>query len=594
MDDFAWLSLHRQVYDLDSFLHAMFAPMAQGTVRPLSERLFFLSFWHLFGMDALPYRMLVFATQFANLALIAVITRRLTGSGAAGFLAPLLWLACPVLYTAMVWTSAYNQILSAFFFLLGFYLLLRWVDTGKKRWYAGVWVAFLLGLGALEINVVFPAVAATYLLLFARKRLVAIVPMFVVSAAYAMWNRSAAKGMGSSVYAMNFDPAALFHSMRTYALLAISAPMMGYVGPVTDRTYRLIGYAVLVIMAGFVVRCLFRREWLVLFFLAWFAIILGPYVPLTNHISDYYLTVPTIGLAMFGAWALVRSWHGPGYGRVLLSVTLALFAVPCLWQAYYLTRWNAERSWKVRSLVRNIAAAHKRFPDKSIILYGVDDDLYWTGLHDRPNIALGVTELYLTAATADVIKVPPELDIASWFIPDVVARDAIRRGKAVVYDVTTQPMRNITAHFAHTLDARADAAMPALVRVGDANYARFLKDGWYELDRNMRWTAKRAVLEIAAPKRPGAQLKIEGWVSNLHTGEKPLKVAVFINGQPAGVQTVPKGTLTVNLSYGVPDSVAGSTKMEVAIEVDRTASTPTDNRELGMVLGTVSVVEGVP
>ena len=40
--------------------------MAQGTVRPLSERLFFLGFWHLFGMEALPYRIFVFATQFCE------------------------------------------------------------------------------------------------------------------------------------------------------------------------------------------------------------------------------------------------------------------------------------------------------------------------------------------------------------------------------------------------------------------------------------------------------------------------------------------------------------------------------------------------
>jgi uncharacterized membrane protein len=218
----------------------MFAPMAQGTVRPLSERLFFLSFWHWFGMEAVPYRVFVFVTQFANLALIAAITRRLTGSTAAGLCAPILWLLSPVLYTAMVWTSAYNQVLAAFFFLVGFNSLLSWVETGRKRWYAGVWAAFLLGFGALEIIVVFPAVAAVYLVLFARRRLVPILPMFVVSAAFTVWHRSSARGMGSSVYAMSFDPAALLPTFGTYALLAVSAPLMGAVGPVTEQTYTLI------------------------------------------------------------------------------------------------------------------------------------------------------------------------------------------------------------------------------------------------------------------------------------------------------------------------------------------------------------------
>ena len=594
MDDFAWLSLHRQVYDLDSFLRAMFVPMAQGTVRPLSERLFFLSFWHLFGMEALPYRIFVFVTQFANLALIAAITRKLTGSAAAGLLAPILWLACPVLYTAMVWTSAYNQILAAFFFLIGLYSLLRWAETGSRRWYAGVWAAFLIGFGALEIVVVFPAVAAVHLVLFARRRLVAILPMFLVSAAYTIWHRSSAKGMGSSVYAMNFDPAALLHTFGKYALFAVSAPMMGAVGPVTKQTYIFMGTAVLVVLAAFLVARVLKREWLGLFFIAWFAIVLGPYVPLTNHFSDYYLTVPTIGLAMLGAWAIVHAWRGPAYGKVVAVVAILLFAIPCIWQEVYLTRWTADRSRKARTLVRSLAAAHKRFPDKTILLHGVDDDLFWTALYDRPELALGWTDVYMTASTEPAIKAIPGRDVASRFMPDAVAREAIKSGNAVVYDVTAQPIRNITRHYAGVLESQGELTTPALIQAGNPHYARFLKDGWHEADNGTRWTAKRAVLEIAAPKGPGAKLKIDGWVSQLHTAEMLLRVTSFVNGKSIGVQEVPKGVVTVDLSYKLPASVAGSSTMEIAIEVDRTVSTPADTRQLGLSLGTIAVVEGVP
>lgn len=42
-DDFAWLGLRLQVHDQGSLLHALFAPMAQGTIRPWSERAFFLT-----------------------------------------------------------------------------------------------------------------------------------------------------------------------------------------------------------------------------------------------------------------------------------------------------------------------------------------------------------------------------------------------------------------------------------------------------------------------------------------------------------------------------------------------------------------------
>ena len=57
-----------------------------------------------------------------------------------------------------------------------------------------MWIAFLLGFGALELNVVFPALAAVYLLLFAPRYLLGVAPMFLVSLGYAFFHRRAARG----------------------------------------------------------------------------------------------------------------------------------------------------------------------------------------------------------------------------------------------------------------------------------------------------------------------------------------------------------------------------------------------------------------
>src|SRR5579885_2212540 len=64
-DDFAWLGKPLEVQGWRDLPHAIFAPEAQGTVRVLSERLFFLIFTPLFGLNALPYRGIEFATFFA-------------------------------------------------------------------------------------------------------------------------------------------------------------------------------------------------------------------------------------------------------------------------------------------------------------------------------------------------------------------------------------------------------------------------------------------------------------------------------------------------------------------------------------------------
>src|ERR1039458_10256349 len=136
-DDFAWMSLTLGVHNFPDVLKALFSPMAEGTIRPLSERGFFMAGFALFGLHALPFRIAIFATQIANLALVASIGRRLTGVSGAGFFAAIFWTANNSTATALGWASAYNQVLCAFFLLLAFHFLLRYIETGEGRYKIG-------------------------------------------------------------------------------------------------------------------------------------------------------------------------------------------------------------------------------------------------------------------------------------------------------------------------------------------------------------------------------------------------------------------------------------------------------------------------
>ena len=116
--DFAWLGLSATVHNWGDFWRAMFMPLAQGTIRPWSERAFFMGFYSLFGLDALPFRIFVFLTQIANLTLIRAVGERLTGSPAAGFWAAMLWISNTAMIPVMTWSSVYNQALCGFFLVI--------------------------------------------------------------------------------------------------------------------------------------------------------------------------------------------------------------------------------------------------------------------------------------------------------------------------------------------------------------------------------------------------------------------------------------------------------------------------------------------
>ena len=214
-DDFGWLNLHRDVHSTRDLATALFAPKAHGNMRPLGENAYWLVFPSLFGADPLPLHLAAFLTQAASLLLIGSIAGRLTRLRLAAFASQILWMANAGLAESLGWSCIYNQILSGFFFLLAFYFLLRYVETGGPIHWVAQWVAFVLGLGALEINVVYPALAALYALLFARSLLKKVLPMFAVSALAVFVHFHFAPLSASGVYAPVLD-ARVFSTVWTY------------------------------------------------------------------------------------------------------------------------------------------------------------------------------------------------------------------------------------------------------------------------------------------------------------------------------------------------------------------------------------------
>ena len=48
---------------------------------------------------------------------------------------------------------------------------------------------------------------------------------------------------------------------------------------------------------------------------------------------------------------------------------------------------------RVRTLVEGVAGIHERYPSKSILLEGVDTELFWNGVLDRPFRLFGLDHI---------------------------------------------------------------------------------------------------------------------------------------------------------------------------------------------------------
>ena len=337
-DDFGWLRLRQEVHSAADLPAALFAPKAHGNMRPLGENAYWLALGGAFGVQALPFRVVTFATQIAALVLLGAIVGRLTKSRAAAFCAQVLWVASCGLAPAMGWSSIYNQVLSGFFFLLAFYFLLRHAETGERRWWLAQWMAFVLGLGALETNVVYPALAALYALWCARPLLRKTLPMFLVSALSAAVHFHFAPAPHAGVYAPRLD-ARVFGTLWTYWSWAL--------GRMPTALAALLAAAAL----AFAARRALRRDYGALFALAWFVITLAPYLPLPDHKMEYYLAVPTIGIAMLGAGAVAAARRARLPWKALAAACLLCYLAASGRAAWAVTRWEHDRGRRVEDFV---------------------------------------------------------------------------------------------------------------------------------------------------------------------------------------------------------------------------------------------------
>jgi hypothetical protein len=325
-----------------------------------------------------------------------------------------------------------------------------------------------------------------------------------------------------------------------------------------------------------------------LFCLAWYLAMLAPVLPLRDHQTEYYVFLPLIGLCWLGGWAAVSGWRAGTRGRaaaVTLAAVYALMAVPTLLAT---AEWNHAITMRVRTLVEGVAGIHERNPAKSILLEGVDTDLFWNGVLDRPFRLFGLDHIYLAPGSEKRIASHPDLGtIGDYILPaDVVSR-ALKREELVVYDVRGPRLRNITALYAAL--PRESGGLPLRVDAASPLTSYLLGAEWYGSDGDHRWMPRRAGLRIAAPPVPGEKLYLRGSCPDEQLRLGPLPVTVTVDGVTLPATVIKPGENAFELAFALPDSVVGKAEMRVTVEVGRVIRPASDPRDLGLVFGVFEV-----
>ncbi|MDQ6675833.1 MAG: hypothetical protein M3Z09_00890 [Acidobacteriota bacterium] len=579
-DDFAWLGLHAQVTDWRSFWAAMFTPYAQGTIRPWSERGFFLLFYKLFQSNALPYHIFVFVSQTANLVLLSLIFLKLTRSRLAALAAPILWTANSALLTPLCWASDYNQIQCAFFLLLAFYLYLQ-----DRYWLQ--FAVFVLGFGALELNIVYPALVLAYVVTCrcTLRRALQTIPLFAVSLAYYLLHSAAAPRQSTGVYALHVD-SALPRTFWTYWSWSFAHPNSQHLAVVLVFTAAVLGFVSYEFVKG-------RR--LPLFFLLWYVITLAPLLPLRDHISNYYLAIPTLGLASIGACALARALLGaaPVRARLRLASIPTLLII-----GFYLaiqipvdrlgTHWYLNHSRAVRNLVTGVRHARQIHPGATLLLTDVSPDLYADSIAHSVFRTLDIPDVYLAP---EAIAVFPKAE--EYILPIAAVRRALTQEKLQVYSAAPEHIRNITSAYEHSFGStyswNEKNNIPRRVDVGSPLLAYLLGSTWYPPEAGFRWMPSRASLRMGGPSAANATLTLNGYCPPEQTQSGPLTIFVSVDGEKISEAKLSRPETSFSRTFVLPAAVAGRDSVEVTVAVDRTLQKPAGSRPLGLAFGVFEI-----
>ena len=407
-----------------------------------------------------------------------------------------------------------------------------WVETGRRVHEAAHWAAFVLGLGALEINVVYPALGALYVAFHARPYLKRILPMLAVSAVAVAAHFYFAPPAQAGVYAMRVD-FAMAATLWTYWRWAVGPMPLGAVACV-----------ILLIAWG-----LRRGESTGLLGAGWFVFPLLPYLVLPDHKMTYYLAVPAIGVAIIGAYALGSLRKFAVAWRIVVVLVILLYTAASARASWTQTVWLRARAEKVEDLVLGVEEIHRAAPGKIVLLEGIDADVFRSGIADVPFRAMAIPSVYVAPGSAAIIP-------AAYVLPQAIARKALAANGAVVYRFDGEMLHNVTAH----AGASWTEEEPRFVNIGDPVFGDYVGTGWQAAADGYRRMEGAGTVRIAAPRGTGESVYLGVFE------RRDFRLRVRVNGVEVPVALARRDNDLSEFRVTLPPEAVQWKRMELSIE----------------------------
>jgi hypothetical protein len=414
--------------------------------------------------------------------------------------------------------------------------------------------------------------------------------MFGASAVFTLANRLAGPADQNFYYDFDFHVSGLINTLAQYWNILLGVPAW----VTAQHRPPWWGYAALLLITvailGFAAWQIWKRQLLPVFLIGWFLIVLGPLLLLHNHLTDYYLYIPSIGIAMLAAYAIVLAWQNGWVPGTFAGALALLYMVPSIVNNHTGMVYYYQRGERARAVVQSVAYAKRIHPGKTILLKDVDDGLFWAVIFDSPFHIFGWTDVFVTPDCRPQIHDDPHFgNLDAYFLPASAVVHALNDGSAVVYTVENRKLRNVTRPYTTFIDSQPDPPLSPGIEVGAAYFKHQVGEGWFGIENGFRWSGKHAVVYLLGPTAAGQKLEAHGVAPEQQIKLGPLHFALTINGRAQPIKTIDQTNAQFRFQYDLPADLIGQAKIEVAFTLDRTIRVPTDERDLGLAFGEFAI-----
>lgn len=359
-DDFAWLVLSR-FHSFGEYARCFFRFNPAGTYRPLSQETFFWLGQRIFGLWPPGFHMIGLAAHLAGVLLLYTLLRR--------FFSPLPALAGAFCYAvhgahqiSLYWVSAFPELLAMVFILAAVLLFVRFDRGNARSAYVLSLIAMLLGIMSKESTLTLPLILAAYCFLFARSRILWVLPHFALSGAYLLLRLLARMPMAPYDLTFGRQTAESFIAYISWMAGVSATTVQADLTRDVEAAYRLIapGFAI-VILGLFLVS---RSKRVAVFSLLWTAFALQPVLYFSSHSYPYYLAPALAGLSLQIASALPPLREFTDWNRwapaLLAAGVVAWLSVATIDRD---GEWWIQRAAARRELVNNLLAIDRQVPE---------------------------------------------------------------------------------------------------------------------------------------------------------------------------------------------------------------------------------------